>query len=279
MKTSEFPAWLWWVIPLAVTAPLTLFWWNLILAGSVAFDWRIFVEAGHRFWAGSPDLYEVSELYSFRHSPVMAMLMPAVAWIGPLGIRLVTMAAALAMPTWPMRILAIASWPFAMDLQHGALITVIVVIAAHAMRGSRGSSVAFIVLSLLSPRPLMIPVAAFLLWQQPWLRRPTLVLFVAHAIAVAATGYGDEWIGMLTSVGTDAIATPYNLSPSRFLGSAWLPVGALLAGVLTWRRHPGWAALAINPYVLPHYLLLLLLEILPRRHRKHDTEAPPATPA
>src|SRR5918994_7064984 len=83
----------WWLPALlvALSAPLTVYWWQLILAGSVAFDWRIFVEAGERFQAGSSDLYAITDTYSFRHSPLLAAAMPAVAWIGVLGIRLATL--------------------------------------------------------------------------------------------------------------------------------------------------------------------------------------------
>jgi hypothetical protein len=261
MFAQRLPSWWWLAALVAVAGPLALYWWGLILDGSVAFDWRIFVEAGGRAWSGSPLLYEVNELYSFRHSPLMAFAMPGIAWIGTLGIRLVTVAAALALPTWPMRILAIASWPFAMDVQHGAFITILVAVGAWALRGSRIAGIAFIVLALMSPRPLMLPIAAYVLWQQPSLRVPALVVFVLHGVAVLLTGYGDDWIAMLLSVGTDGITSPFNLSPSRFVGTWWLPIGACLAVFLTWRGHVGFAALAISPYLLPHYLLFALLEL------------------
>ena len=262
---ARWPAWWPAALAVALTAPLTLYWWNLIAAGSVAFDWRIFVEAGERIWGGSPDLYEVNDLYSFRHSPIFALAMPLVAWIGTLGIRLVTVAAALAMPTWPMRLLTLASWPFAVDLQHGALITVLVCVAAWALRGSRPAAIVFVMMTLLSPRPLMLPVVAYLLWRQRWLRLPAVVIAVAYLLAVLATGYADDWIGMLSRSGLDMYGTPLNLSPSRFIGGWWIPFGALLAGWLGLRNRPGVAALAMNPYVLPHYLLFALLELGPRK--------------
>lgn len=258
---ARWPSWWPAAVVVALMSPLTLYWWNLILAGSVAFDWRIFVEAGERAWAGSPDLYEVNDLYSFRHSPLFALAMPAVSWIGTIGVRLVTVAAALAMPTWPMRLLAVASWPFAMDLQHGALITVLVCVAAWALRGSRTAGVAFLVLTLLSPRPLMLPVAAYLLWRQPALRMQAVLVAAVYGLGVLATGYADDWIGMLVRSSLDMQGTPLNLSPSRFVGSAWIPIGAVFAVWLTLRGHPGFAALAMNPYVLPHYLLFALLEL------------------
>lgn len=273
----------WWApvaIVLALTSPLTVYWWGLVAAGSVAFDWRIFVEAGERFWAGSPNLYEVTELYSFRHSPVLAMAMPAVALVGTIGIRLITLAGALALPTWPMRLAAVASWPFAMDLQHGALIMVIVLAAVWGLRGSRIGAIAFMLLTFLSPRPMMVPIAVLLLWRQPAVRLPALAAFVAHAAVVFATGYGEDWAQLLLSAGTDGIESPFNLSPSQLIGRLWIPVGLGLAVFLTIRGRAGLAALAINPYVLPHYLLLLLLEV-PRETRQrapHERSVPEPKP-
>lgn len=264
----------WWpaACAVAVTSPLALLWWNLIAAGSITFDWDVYVEAGRRVWAGSPDLYEQNAKYGFRHSPLFAYGVGLVSWIGSVGIRAVTVAAALALPTWPMRLLAVASWPFAMDIQHGALLTIIVCVAAWALRGSRVAGVAFIAITLLSPRPLMLPIAAYLLWKEPWLRVPSVALFAVHALAVLATGYADDWIIALASVGIDQMGTPLNLSPSRFLGQSWIPIGAMVAVWLTRRHSPWLAALAINPYVLPHYLLFLLIGLDPR-HRRPDDNA------
>lgn len=263
-----WPAWWPLLVAVALMAPLTVYWWGLVAQGSVAFDWRQFVVAGERFWARSPDLYAVTDLYSYRHSPVLAAMMPVIGLIGVTGIRIVTFACALALPTWPMRLLAIGSWPLAMDLQHGAFISVIVLAAAWALKGSRVGGIAFIVLALFSPRPLMVPIVVYLLWQQPWLRVPSAALFVVHGVAVLATGYADGWIGTILAATPDGLDSPFNLSPSRFIGTAWAPIGTVLAAFLTWRGHPGIAALAINPYVLPHYLLFVLLELGPRAGKR-----------
>lgn len=267
------PAWVPWCLLVAITSPLALYWWQLIAAGSVAFDWRVFMEAGDRAWAGSRDLYDVT--LGFRHSPVFAYAMPAIAWIGTLGVRLLALAAAAAMPTWPMRLLALASWPLAMDLQHGALITPIVLAAAWGLRGSRMGSIAFVVLTLLSPRPLMLPIAAFLLWRQPWLRLPALGLFTVHGAGVLLSGYAFDWIQVLLTVGADMVGTLLNLSPSRFIGAWWFPVGAALATWLTYRGRVGLAALAVNPYVLPHYLLFALLDLDPPKVNEDIGSGPP----
>ena len=265
---TSWPRWWWAAIVVAVTSPLTMYWWNLILQGSITFDWDVYIEAARRAWARSPALYEQSLRYGFRHSPLFAYGVGLVAWLGTLGIRLVTLAAALAMPTWPMRLLALASWPFAMDLQHGALLTIIVCVAAWALRGQRWAGIAFIVLTYLSPRPLMLPVFAYLLWRQPSLRLPALLLFAGHGVGVLLTGYADDWVGALLTSGTDQIGTVLNLSPSRLLGYAWLPIGAFISVLLVYRGFPWLAALAANPYVLPHYLLFLLIGL--DRHQRRD---------
>ena len=256
----------WWpvAVAVAVTSPLTLYWWNLIAAGSITFDWDVYVEAGRRVRAGSPDLYDQTAL-GFKHSPIFAYIVSGLAWIGTLGIRLATVGAALAMPTWPMRLLTLTSWPFAMDLQHGALFTIIVFVAAWALRGSRVAGIAFVAIAMLSPRPLMVPIVAYLLWRQPELRIPSAVLFVAHSLAVLATGYAADWASVLFTVGTEQVNTMLNLSPSRFLGGWWIPIGLGLGAWLTYRGRAGLAALAVSPYVLPHYLLLGLLELGARR--------------
>jgi len=40
------------------------------------------------------------------------------------------------------------------------------------------------------------------------------------------------------------------------------PIGVALAGWLAWKGRVGSAGLALSPSVFPHYLLLLLLEVL-----------------
>ena len=66
-------------------------------------------------------------------------------------------------------------------------------------------------------------------------------------------------------------------------GPAWLVVGISLAAWLTVRNHPGWAGLAISPYLVPQYLLILVLDVarfhVPRARRQAAGSAPTAAPA
>lgn len=95
------------------------------------------------------------------------------------------------------------------------------------------------------PRPLMIPVAAWLLWTRP----------------VAAGG---------------DVAIPSNVGPSRFIGIPWLLVGVPLAAWLTLRGRLGVAALAASRYWLPYYLLFPIVELGgPAGRRRVDPEPTP----
>jgi hypothetical protein len=78
------------------------------------------VEAGRRVHDGS--LYQATNDYAFRASPILALLFSWLAVFGPTAWRLLHLAAATAMPTWPLRLAVLAAWPFWFDLQHGNLL-------------------------------------------------------------------------------------------------------------------------------------------------------------
>ena len=85
------------------------------------------------------------------------------------------------------------------------------------------------------------------------------MFFVAHTILVALTGYGLEWISSLFGVGGE-LNSPFNYGPSALIGYFWVPIGVALAIWLTIRGRLGLASLAISPYWLPYYFLMLVLE-------------------
>ena len=261
-RPLALPSWWPYALFVAATAPLTLIWVALIIDGSVLFDWRIYVEAGQR--VGSGDLYATSDTYGWRYSPLLAYVTPVLGWIGPLAWRALHFLPLLAFP-WPVRLLTVASWPFWFDVQHGSMIVGIVALAYLAIRGNRPAAVAFMVISVLIPRPLMLPALAWLLWQQPWSRLPFVGIAVGSIAGAFATGWLDEWIVTLASGGMAQTESWSNLSPSRFLGSWWLLLGVPLAAWLTWRGRLGWASLAVSPYLLPYYLLFGLLPTPGRR--------------
>ena len=113
---------------------------------------------------------------------------------------------------------------------------------------------------LLIPRPLMIPVAVWLIWKRPEWRLPFATALVVHGVAVLALGWAGDWGTAMLAAGED-VAIPSNVGPSRFIGTIpWLVVGLPLAVWLTWKGRVGLASLAASPYWLPYYLLMLALD-------------------
>lgn len=53
--------------------------------------------------------------------------------------------------------------------------------------------------------------------------------------------------------------------PGRLIGPIWVPLGLAIAAVLTWRGRLGLASMAASPYWVDYYLLILLVEAIPRK--------------
>jgi hypothetical protein len=229
---------------------------SIILAGYPGADFRAYQSASERVWSGGLYLHDGN--YDFRYSPVAAYLFTALRYVDPAVWRLLHVGAALGLPNWPMRILVLASWPFAFDLQLGNLMTFILLAGAWGLRGNRPAALVFLALTLLAPRPLVLPIAAWLLWQQPRQRLPFIVMFAVHTGLVVVSGWGDEWISRLVT-STDEIGSAFNVGPTAVIGPWWSLIGIPLSAWLFWRGWVGLAGLAVTPYVLPYYLMLGLL--------------------
>jgi hypothetical protein len=240
------------------SAVLSALWILLIINGSASPDWRIYVEASHRVRDGG--LYDGTDVYAFRASPVLAWAFAFIAPIGPSLWRLFHIGAALLMPTWPLRLAVLVAWPFWFDVQHGNLLTFELLAAAWALSGSRTASVVYLGLTLLTPRPLLLLIAGWVLWRRAELRLPFLAMFGIHAIAVLASGWGTEWLGQLVA-STDEVHSIWNLGPSRLIGLWWLVAGVPLALWLLLRGRLGLASLVFSPYWLPYYILFTLVDL------------------
>jgi hypothetical protein len=234
---------------------------GLVASGAPAVDWEQYVEASRRVATGG-DLYAVTDTYAYHYSPLLAALFGLLAPLGTLGWRALHVVAALALPSWPMRVIALLSWPFWYDVETGNVMIFVVLAGAWALAGSRWAAGIFFVLAILIPRPLMLPLVAWLLWRQPEWRVPVVAAFALHALAVVALGWGGEWLSALVAAGGD-VAIPSNVGPSRFIGTLpWVLIGLPLAAFLTWKGRIGFASLAASPYWLPYYLLMPLLELV-----------------
>lgn len=238
---------------------------SIMLAGYPGADLIVYREAGWRVWEGG--LYVNDATYLYRYSPVAAYLFAPLGLMTPLAWRALHVAGALAMPTWPMRLLLLASWPFAFDLQLGNVMTFVLLAAAWAMRGNRIGPLVFLAFCLLFPRPFMLPIGAWLLWRQPWLRWPFVAIFVAHAALVLATGLGGAWLTQLFA-STEMVGSIFNVGPTAVIGLWWLLIGIPLGAWFFWRGRVGLAGLAISPYVLPYYLMVALLDLPSSRARR-----------
>lgn len=127
-------------------------------------------------------------------------------------------------------------------------------------------------LRLLIPRPIMLPLLAWLLWQRLAWRLPWVGMVAVVVLTAIPTGYLLDWIGSLVQSGVKDITNDFNLAPSRFLGPSWLIIGVPLAAWLTHRGRLGWASMAISPYLLPYWVQMLGLELV----RPHDASEPAA---
>jgi hypothetical protein len=224
-------------------------------------DWIVFQEAAHRAARGE-DLYLWNSWYHFRWSPLVA---DAFVLVAPLGLtvwRLGQVAAVLTLPDRRIGLLAILSWPFWFDVETGNTHVFTFVLAVWALRGSRGAALGYLGLLVLVPRPLAMPVAAWLLWKRPNLRLPFLCLALVAALAVIAIGAAGPWIGALIRAEAD-VGHSLNFSPSTLIGPIWIPIGLALAAVFVALGRLGWASLAASPYLLPYYLIFGLLEFAP----------------
>lgn len=230
-----------------------------VLTGYYAFDWENLIQAAARLDQGT--LYEFDYPYAYRWSPVAAWilgfvtLMPVWAWQA-LHIAVLP----LLRSRW-LVVACLVSYPLWFDIQTGNIMVFVAVAGLWALRGNPLATALFLALAVLVPRPLMFPLAVWLLWRRPAWRLPFGAFFVAHGGLVVASGYAGEWLRALVSVQAE-VANEFNFGPSALIGSPWIPIGIALAVVLAARGRLGLASLSVSPYWLPYYYLMLLLEFV-----------------
>lgn len=258
-------AWLW-LFALAPVATLNALFAFLqvadILKGNDSIDWWAYAEASRRFWAGG--LYAIEPTYLYQYSPILAPFLAPLAWIGQEAWRLLHFAALFALPTWPLRLGVLVSWPFLFDVNVGNVMIFAAVLAWHAVSGRRWAIIGFLAMAILIPKPVFLPVTAWLLWHHRSTRVPFAVAIPVHLGLVVLTGWGDEWVARLLIVNATEYESVFNVGPSSIIGAAWVPIGMLLAAALTLTGRLGLASVAASPYLLASYLLMLILEFRPR---------------
>ncbi|MGH2489558.1 MAG: hypothetical protein ACRDFR_08075 [Candidatus Limnocylindria bacterium] len=228
-----------------------------VLTGYYAFDWENFIQAAARLDQGT--LYEFDYPYAYRWSPLAAWILGFVTLM-PLWLwQALHIAVLPLLRSWWLVVACLVSYPLWFDIQTGNIMIFVAVTALWAARGNGPAAALFLALTVLVPRPLMLPLAVCLLWQRPTWRLPFVAILAVHAAAVVASGYAADWLVALTPVELE-LANEFNFGPSALIGALWIPIGAALAVWLTWRGRLGLASMAISPYWLPYYFLMLLLE-------------------
>jgi hypothetical protein len=237
-------------------------------------DWRVLAEYGRR--AGTPALYAFQAEGPYHYSPLYAWLLVPLGWLGHWGFATLHLAVLPLFRNARVVALMLVSWPFWFDAVAGNVLTFVVLAAWWALKGNRVATFAYLALCLLMPRPLMLPVAIWLLWKQPEWRLPFAGMVAINAVLVLMTGLADDWIPALFAA-TDMWQHKLNFGPSRLIGPAWLIIGVPLAAFLTWRGRLGLASLAVSPYILPYYWLFALPEIQ-RQRATYPQTVPPFHP-
>jgi hypothetical protein len=234
--------------------------WTMLHGGSGA-DWTIFGEAGRRAVTGGA-LYASEDNYAFRYSPFLAYLFALISPMGAIAWRVLHLLAVAALATLDRRLalITLVAWPFWFDVEAGNLMTFVFVLAAFAVVGRRWAIGGYLIATLLIPRPLMLPIAVWLLWRNPEWRLPFAATCAVYALAVLAAGWGPGWIGALAASSSE-MSSALNFGPSRLIGWVWVPIGLAVATFLTMRGRLGLAALAASPYWLPYYFLFPLLDL------------------
>lgn len=232
-----------------------------LIAYPTPVDWNLFVTAAGRIQHGANPYGFAVAGEAYRWSPLAAWMFVPISWLGPTLWRVLHVAAALALPDRRLTLLVLVSWPFWFDFATGNVMILVLLVAVWALRGSRLASLGFLALTLLVPRPLMLPVAAWLLWKRADLRWPAVAMAVLLVGAVLVIGWGGEWVARLLETPTTQVGIHFDVGPSRLIGALWVPIGLAIAAWLTWRGRLGFASLAASPYWLPYYLIMLFLEI------------------
>jgi hypothetical protein len=225
-----------------------------------AFDWDIYLEAARRFPLGT--LYDWKDPYFYRYAPQLAPVFGLLPALGLVAWRVAHFVALAALPSRRLALLMLVSYPFWFDVNTGNLMVFVLLAAAWAFRGNRLAIGIYLALCVLVPRPIMVPLLAWILWRRPEWRLPFVGMALLAVLTAIPTGYLSAWIGSLPRSGLGEIANDFNLSPSRFIGPAWLLIGVPLAAWLTLRGRLGWAAMAVSPYLLPYYVQMLGLELV-----------------
>jgi hypothetical protein len=233
---------------------------TIVIDHQRAFDWDNYVEAARRYPLGT--LYDWQHPYAYHYAPQLAPVLGVITSAGLVAWQAAHFVALALLPSRRLALLLLVSFPFWADVVNGNLMVFVLLAATWAYRGNGLAMAVYLGLCVLIPRPIILPLGAWLLWRRPESRWPLVGILVIVALTALGTGYLPEWIGSLQASGVQEISNDFNLSPSHLIGPAWVVIGLPLAIWLTRRGRLGWASMAISPYLLPYWVQMLGLELV-----------------
>lgn len=236
-------------------------------------DWWGYQQLPERIAAGT--VYEHDVGYWWVWPPITAALF---AWVVvPLGYPAwfaVHFAVLPFLRSWWLIVVTLLSLPFWIDTVVGHTTVFVAVAGVAALRGSRWGAVASIALFFLAPRPLQVPLMAWLLWKQPNTRLSFVAIAAVALTTTLASGQTDEMLRAISAIQPQQMALEANLSPTRWVGYTWFIIGVPLGAWLTYKGRVGLAGLVLTPYTLPSYWLVLLWELIRRPRAPNVVQRP-----
>lgn len=226
---------------------------------AIPVDWQTFSALPAAIADGT--IYDLEGAAPFTWSPVAAWIMAGVTMVGYWPWVVAHVAMVLLLRDVRMIGLVLVSYGFWWDTAQGNTLTFALVAGMLALTGSRAAALGYFAVFVLIPRPLMAPLALWLLWRDRSLLRPLAAMAVLHATIVVISGYGLIWPAAVLRY---ELPTGITIGPTALVGHWWLLIGIPLGLWLAWRGTVGWAGLAVSPWVAPQYVLWPLLDLVPK---------------
>lgn len=270
-------------------ADATLIW--IGAQSDFAFDFTCcYQQAAQRALTDASTLYDWSDTYTFRYTPLGALVFAPLApldealapWVW-LAVKLAVLGIVAAWFSrawegrrrWMMVLLVFAFPPIVHDLMIGnvSTITVLVLLAAARWQDTRGG-VALGLLMLLMPKPHLVPVLVYLAFRRPRDFAAGLITMGLGIVAgIAIFGVGP-WAAFFASLREPLERTfTANIGFSGLLGPAGVVVGVIIGGAVVaagvisgGARGYGLSIIGgilIGPYTFIHYLAGTLVAVEP----------------
>jgi hypothetical protein len=263
----------------------------VVARADFAYDFSCcYQQAAQRALADSSSLYDWSESYTFRYTPLGALLFvplapltqdgAAWAWLGAKLIVLATAAVWFSRPwagsrRWLAVLLVVAFPPIVHDLVIGnvSTITLLILLAVARWRDVRGG-VAIGLLTVLMPKPHLIPILAYVAIRRPRDFAAAAGTVIAGVVLGLIVFGLEPWLAFVGTLREPLERTfTANIGFSGLFGAQGVVIGAAIAAVvftagavLGGSRGYGLSIVAgiiAGPYTFIHYLVGTLVAVEP----------------